>query len=182
MIEYRTATATLGLPLTAVLAAACAATSVKTDYDRRADFARYRTYAIRSGPVVREADAEDLPPTVVHDRVLGALAHELAELGMAPAGQGRRPDVIITYSVTAERDPELVETVGGDPNWRYGGYNVFPRDVDRGTLVIDVIDADAKKLVWRSIARAEDEEVRSSEFIERAVEKAMKQFPPGASS
>jgi hypothetical protein len=181
MIEQRTVTGAIGLLLTAVLAAACAATSVKTDFDRRADFDRYQTYAIRSGPVVREADAEELPPTVVRDRVQGALERELAELGMAPAGQ-RTPDIIITYAVTAERDPELVETVGGDPNWNYGGYNVFPRDVDRGTLVIDVIDTDAKKLVWRSIARAEDEDVRSTDFIERAVEKAMKQFPPDVSS
>jgi hypothetical protein len=170
MSRYTTVTGAIALPLTAMLAGACAATSVTTDFDQQANFAQYQTYAIKSGPVMREADASPLPPTVVRDRVHGALVRELSELGLAPAGRQQRPDIIVTYSVTAEREPELVDTVSTEPNWGYGGNNVFPRDVDRGTLVIDVIDMDARKLVWRSIAKAEEEDPRSSEFIERAVD------------
>lgn len=156
---------------------ACAATSVRTDYDPEANFERYRTYTIRSGPLVSERDVEVMPENVVRNRIHDELAEGLAGKGITPARLDP-PDIIVTYAVTAEREPELVETVSEDPNWSYGGHNVFPRDVDRGTLVIDVIDNRAGKLVWRSIARAEDEDVRSAKFIERAVDKAMEKFPP----
>lgn len=165
----------------AVPALACATTAVRTDYDRQADFGHYETYAIRSGSLVEEDDVAAVPDTIVRDRIHGALEREFEAMGFEPSGQ-RRPDIIVTYAVTAQREPELVQTVGDDPNWNYGGHNVFPRDVDRGTLVIDVIDANDGKLVWRSIAKAEDEDVRSDDFIRRAVDKAMSKFPPGVSS
>jgi len=163
------------------LAGACAATSVRTDYDRQTDFERYDTYAIRSGPLVKENDVADISDRVVRDRIRGALEDGLAGRGITPARQ-QSPDVIVTYSVTAMRDTELVETIGDDPNWSYGGHGVFPRVVDRGTLVIDVIDARDGQLVWRSIATAMDEDVRSAKFVERAVDKAMERFPPDTGS
>ena len=175
----RNAMPTLGLPLAGLLAAACAATSVRTDYDRRTDFERYQTYAIEDGPLVREADVAAISDHRVRGRIQGALVHRLAAKGIAPASH-ERPDIIVTYAVTARRDQQLIETIGDDPNWGYGGSNLFPQDVERGTLVIDVIDARDGRLVWRSIATAEDEDVRSAGFIDRAVDKAMKRFPPDA--
>jgi hypothetical protein len=178
-MNMRNAMPILGFPLAGLVAAACATTSVRTDYDRKTEFERYQTYAIADGPLVREADVAPVSDRNVRNRIHGALAHELAANGLMPASR-ERPDIIVTYAVTARRDQELIETIGDDPNWNYGGNSLFAQDVERGTLVIDVIDADAGKLVWRSIATAQGEDVRSPEFIARAVDKAMQRFPPHA--
>ena len=182
MNAWATAATVVGLPLALTTTLACATTSVRTDYDRGAEFDRYRTYLIRSGPLVRERDVVvEEPDRVVRDHIHDALSGELTARGLTPVSH-EMPDIVVTYAVTARRERELVETIGGSPDWNYGGYNIFPRDVDRGTLVIDVIEVRTDKLVWRSIARAEDEEVRSAGFIDKAVEKAMNGFPPDVTS
>ena len=59
------------------------------------------------------------------------------------------------------------------------GHRVFvPAVLDdpdgrEGLLIIDVINANTKKLVWRSIARAEHKDFRKPENIEKAVDKAL---------
>jgi hypothetical protein len=182
MSRQRPMISAIGLPLAAaLLLGACATTSVRTDYDQRTDFARYQTYAIQSGPLVREDDVSVVPDARVRDRIHGAIERELAAKGVEPA-RHERPDILVTYAVTAMRQPELVETVSEDPSRNYASHGIFPREVDRGTLVIDVIETDAGRLVWRSIAKAENEDVQSAQFIWRAVDKAMEQFPPETAS
>ena len=160
--------------------AGCATTSVTTDYDGRADFGRYRTYAIQPGRVQLE-DIEASPDSLVRDRIHGALKRELGAKGLEPA-RAQQADLIVTYAASSQTRPELVETVGGGPDWMYGGYNIFVQHVDHGTLVIDVIDARSGKLVWRSISTAENKDFRSNKFISKAVDKALKKFPPSEAS
>ena len=52
-----------------------------------------------------------------------------------------------------------------------------------GTLVIDFIDANTNKLVWRAVARAENKDFRKQENIEKAVDKALEKYPaPGTAT
>ena len=176
---HRHSVRALGAFLIAV-AAACGTTSVTTDRDQRADFGRYRTYAIQPGRVQMEG-VEASPDTLVRDRIQDALKLELWSKGFEPARPGQA-DIVVTYAASSETRPELVETIASSPDWMYGGYNIFVQDVDRGTLVIDVIDARSSRLVWRSIARAEDENFRSEKFLGEAVDKALQKLPLAGAS
>lgn len=155
--------------------AGCATTSVKTDYDHRADFTRYRTYAIRPGRLAIERMANP-GDSLVRDRIHDALRQGLARRGLAQEPLGSA-DLIVTYGAGAETKRELVETLGGGIDGNYGADNIWSRDVQQGTLVIDVLESGSDRLVWRSIAKAENKDFRSEDFIERAVDKALKQFP-----
>jgi hypothetical protein len=170
------------LLLVAVLAAGCASTTVRTDYDRGANFARFSTYEIQPGPLAIEDAVSKTPDEVVRNRLHGALVDELAAKGIAPAGD-RQPDMIVTYAVTARKRRELVEIMSEtDPNWNYGGDSIMPRDVKQAIVVIDVIDASTGKLVWRSFAEAENKDVASEKFLQKAVDKALDKFPAGRAS
>jgi hypothetical protein len=148
---------------------------VKTDYDRHANLERYRTYAIQPGPVALSDSTT--PDTIVQDRIGAALRRELHGKGMAPAATAAKPDMIVTYAASSKPHREWIETASTDPHWSCCGYQFFSREVERGALVIDVLDGASRKLVWRAIAKAEDKEFASEPFIDQAVAKALRKFP-----
>jgi hypothetical protein len=181
----------VGLLLTMV--AGCATTQVSTDLDPRVNFTAYETFDVAPGRVINEG-REDPGDTLVRDRIDAALTTELAEKGMQSDEQ--QPDLIVRYTAEMYTQPEVhvdapwsASVYYGspfyDPFWGgywgpyaypYGaGYSTY--DVTRGRMVIEVIDADSQKLVYRAEARAEDKNFRSFDYIRKAVDKAMKSFP-----
>jgi hypothetical protein len=166
--------------------AGCSGTHVTTDYDRKANFARYRTYALQRGHVV-EQDAPHTRDTLVEDRIVAAIQQELATKGLQPAPDQAHADLIATYTAGARTKQELQSTWDGGywgpgfDDWYWGGAgygDVWIEEYREGTLVIDLIDAQTKKLVWRAIAKAENKNFRSAEYIDKAVDKAMDKYPP----
>ncbi len=152
----------------------CATTQISTDHDPRADFADYRTFAVKSGQVLRNGRV-DPRDTLMRDRIDGALANEFLEKGLAADTQN--PDLIVTYTAGAQTflEPD-------NDGWGYDGYGFGDDydglyDVQEGSLLIDVMDAHTKKLVWRSVATAEDENFRSPQIIASTVNEALKKYP-----
>ena len=165
--------------------AGCAGTHVATDYDHKANFGRYQTYALQRGKVVDE-DAPHMPDTLVEDRIVAAIKSELNSKGLRPAPAGQA-DLIATYNASAKTKVQL-ESAWDGGYWGVGldgwawdgpGYdNVWLEQYREGTLVIDLIDSSTKKLVWRAVAKADDENFRTTKFIDKAVDKAMDKYPP----
>lgn len=152
--------------------AGCAATQVKTDHDPSANFADYRTFQVKGGQVINNGRT-DPRDTLVRDRVVAAITQELESKGLKPTDQN--PDMVIWYTAGAQ----TVEDI--DPDWYgYGPYWGAGYGYDwenQGTLVIDLIDARTNKLVWRSMAAAEEDNFRSAEHITKAVDKSLERFP-----
>lgn len=169
----------LSLPCVALALAGCATTSVRTDYDRETDFSRYRTYSLKPGQLADD-NAGATPDTLVRNRIHGALKQELDQRGFEPGAEGQA-DMIVTYGAGVETRRELIENLGGSGNWNYGGNDIWARDVQEGTLVVDVIDADSQRLVWRAVTTGQNKDFRSAKFIRKAVDKALEKFPaPGS--
>jgi hypothetical protein len=173
---------------TTVAAAAlvgCGGTQVSTDYDRRANFNHYKTYSLQAGRVYNE-DAPQMPDTLVGDRIATAIKAELATKGLVPAPPGQA-DLIATYNASQKTAIQL-ESAWDGGYWGVGldgwawdgpGYdNIWLDEYEEGTLVIDLIDAQTKKLVWRAVAKGEDKNFRTAKFIDGAVDKAMDKYPP----
>jgi hypothetical protein len=176
------------LILIACAATGCAGAQVKTDADKDADFSRYRSYTLQRGRVLSDQSAPDVSANpLLEERIQKAIARELARKGLQPTDPSRA-DLIATYTASAQTRKEL-ETVapavpGFEPydEWYWGpGYeDVWIDEYQEGTLVIDLIDADTRKLVWRAIARAKSEQFSDEGFIRGTVDKAIDKYPAPA--
>lgn len=158
----------------AIVAAGCATTTVKTDKDPSVNLSSYRTFDVRSGQVFRNG-VVDKRDTLVRDRVESALANELQQKGLAPSPQD--PDLIATYSAGARSGKMERNHYSG---LSYGGTHTgtWVDEYTEGTLLIDLIDPETNKLVWRSIVEMDDErDLRSAKNITMAVSKALEKYP-----
>jgi hypothetical protein len=172
------------LPVAAL--AGCATTQVKTDWDKQTNFAQYRTFAVQAGKVVAAPGtveaADRQPDTLVLSRIDTALKNDLVSKGLSPVD--KNPDLIVTYTAGARTKEQVVSNWdtfgwGSNPDWGHGPmYNdVWIEQYPQATLVIDVLDASTKKVIFRAVAKADDRNIRNPKFIQAAVDKALAKYP-----
>src|ERR1700756_1828147 len=123
------------------------AQQVKTDYDRSANFAQYKTY---SWEQVKTKDALDV------DRIKAAVNAALAAKGWTQIDSGG--DVcIIAVEITQNQQTlnTFYDGFGGGWGWRRFGGGGFGQATTTtevyqvGALVVDLFDGKTKKLIWR---------------------------------
>jgi Domain of unknown function (DUF4136) len=162
-----------------LLAASCSTVTVERDWDHTVDFSRYRTFAIREGSRARSP--------FVQQRIESAVTSALEAKGLKPSDDS--PDLLVYTHVRVSREREIDYTTFGYggwygwPGWGPGHWGVATatvREIPVGTMIVDLVDARRKHLVWRGKASKtiEDEEDRSQEAVSRAVAKLFKDFPP----
>ena len=151
------------------------AQKITTDWDKANSFTGYKTYAWTQGTMPAGAN-----PLMVQ-RAQSAVEAELSAIGLVKVDAN--PDVMVALHGSTKEDVNL-QTVGygyGAGSWRFGGGSSTTY-VDRiltGMLVIDVVDAKAKKLVWRSTATdtVSDNPQKNEKKIHKAVEKMFEKYP-----
>ena len=148
----------------------CATTHVRTDHDQSANFTPYHTFALKTGQVLNEG-LVDTRDTLTRGRIDNALNENLIEKGLRPVEQNQNPDVIVTYTARTVVVQDIT------PYWDWYANPWWNYQYRHGTLIIDVIDANTKKLVWRSVVQANDKDFRSASYIDKAVDKALKKYP-----
>lgn len=168
-----------------VLLAGAALAGTSTDYDPKADFSAYKTFAWKEGTPASS--------TLTEDRIHAAVERELEAKGMEESQDAPDLYVVTHVSVRVEQRVE-VDRFGYDlyPGYRYRGRYVrtyHPRTTDVrvyevpiGTLVVDLVDAKTDKLVWQGVisdtvnpgAKPEKREKR----INKKVGKLMAKYPP----
>jgi hypothetical protein len=187
---YRHARLSLTRALTLVSSlttAGCATVSIATDFDRSADFTHYRTFSSVGGHLVVHGVADD-GNTLLKNRIQNAIASALSEKGLSQNADN--PDLLVGYWAGARTRSELEGMGPYDPGigpfWGAGGYwwgtaygDWWIRRYEEGTLVIDLVDAHSKGLVWRAYARAEVNPPVTDEKVRDAVYKAFQHYPPG---
>jgi hypothetical protein len=163
----------------AMIAASASPAEVKTDYDRGADFSRYKTYSWRN------VHAEN--PLCV-DRIKVAVNSALAAKGWTEVESGG--DVsIMGMEMTRERRTlrTYYDTFGGGWGWRWGGFGdgfgtatTTEETYTVGTLILDLFDTNTKKLIWRGSASKtiSGDTEKNIQSIGRAVRKMFDRFPP----
>jgi len=157
------------------------AQQVKTDYDRSANFAQYKTY---SWEQAKTKDPLDV------DRIKSAVNAALAAKGWTQVDSGGDVSVV---AMEITRNQQTLNTFyngfGGGWGWRRfggGGFGEATTTTETykvGTLVVDLFDTKTKKLLWRgtssdTLSNNSDKNIKN---LDKGVEKLFKQFPPGSS-
>jgi hypothetical protein len=150
---------------------------VTYDYDKAADFSRLKTYAwVRGTPVTDELN---------HKRIVNAIDAQLAAKGFTKVEAGANPDVLVAYHASFNRDLQVTGFNSGWGGYRFGPGRVGSARVDQivvGTLIVDLVDAANKTIVWRGVATKDLDPNASPEKrdknINKAAEKLFKNYPP----
>jgi hypothetical protein len=164
----------------ALFAATASFAEVKTDYDRAAEFSNYKTYSWG------KVHTED---PLLADRVKAAVASALAAKGWTEVESGG--DVSIMAMEMTEDHRTLntyYDSFGGGWGWRrwgggigngFGESTTTEETYQVGTLVIDLFDTNAKKLVWRGSASdtLSDKSDKNIQRLDKDVEKMFEHFP-----
>jgi len=168
---------TLGL---ALMSAGASAQNVTWDYDKEADFTRYRTYTWVPGT--------NLGDEFNHKRVMAAVDAQLAAKGMRRVEANENPDMLVAYHASFDRDLQINASsfdTGGWGGYRFGSNRTGSARVQEilvGTLIVDLVDAGTRDVVWRGIANKEvdvkaDPEKRDRN-MNQAAEKLFRKYPP----
>ncbi len=160
---------------------------VTSDSDKQVDFKKYKTYMIYEGATVNDAISQ-----LNRDRILAAIKTEMNRKGFQESTSS--PELLVNpiaifkdkTSVTANSNYYGYGGVYRPYYWGVAGtsstttYDV--RNYKDGSLIIDVIDAGSKKLIWQGIGNKEiDGPVKDPDKrIPEAISMIMASFPPGA--
>lgn len=156
-----------------LFAAWSSAQDVKTDYDRNANFAQYKTY---SWEQIKTRD-----PLMV-DRIKSAVNGALAAKGFMEVPSGG--DMSIVAMETTKNQQSLDTFYNGfGGGWRWGGFGDATTTTENykvGTLVVDLFDTNTKNLVWRGSASdtLSNKSEKNIDNLDKGVEKMFKKFPP----
>ena len=155
---------------------ACSTTDVTSDYKKGVDFSKYRTWAWIP---INEMRAPD--PMAQNERadrfIRTGIERELVNRGY-PMRPGS-PDFYVSY-ITGVKD-DLGTTAWG---YGYGGQawaaeGIQAYNYREGTLIVDVIDADKRELIWRGWAEGVINTFEEpDQLVREAVQKIFAEFPP----
>ncbi len=187
----------------AILAAclvACAASlgpklELDWNHDPKVSFAELTSFGWLPGqPPVHTGDPR-VDDALLEKRVREAVTNELEAKGYAWKLAGT-PSFWVAYDVSLSGRLDVTavsRAYGFDPTW--GGFHPGTggrgplgksqdvQEADQGTLILDVIDPAAKKLIWRGaagtrVAPERDSERQKIERINEIVRELLARFPP----
>jgi hypothetical protein len=159
------------------------AQQVKTDYDRSANFAQYKTF---SWEHVKTQDALDI------DRIKSAVNAALTAKGWTQVDSGGDISII---AIQMTHDQQTLNTFydgfGGGWGWRrfggggFGGFGDATTTTETyqvGTVVVDLFDTKTKQLIWRGTTSdtLSNNSNKNIENLNKGVDKMFKKFPPGS--
>ena len=160
-----------------LLTAASFGQQVKTDYDRSANFAQYKTYSWQ--------DVKTKDPLWV-DRIKSDVDAALTAKGWKQVPSGGNISLVAMEVTTNQQTLNTYyDNSGGfGRRFRGGGFGTSTTTVDNykvGTLVLDMVDSQTQKMVWRgsasdALSNKSDKNIKN---LDKGVQKMLKNFPPG---
>jgi hypothetical protein len=169
----------------AFILSSCSSVRVAADYDREANFDKYKTFAFFK-PGIDKAEISDIDKR----RILRAIEAELLAKGMT---KSENPDMLVSIFTKSNQRVDVYNNAWGYGGWGWGGFNRWGwgsgfgwsgnsvSTSTEGMLFIDLIDTEKKELIWQGSGtgyletkNVEKKEARIKEFVA----KTMEQFPP----
>jgi hypothetical protein len=149
-------TAAVGIAIAFVAAGCASGPDIQADYDKAADFGKYRTYGFVSKAGTDTSEFKSLATQIIQ----GAAAREMESRGYT---RSETPDLVINFKGKLEEktDVQSVPSPYYGPGWGYGGWygapfggyggtEVTTHRYKVGTLVMDVVDREKRQVVFQS--------------------------------
>ena len=161
-------------------ATACSTLQVTSDWDHNVDFSKYRTFDMREGTRISDS--------LIEQRIERGIVSLLEAKGLRK--DPNSADLLVYTHVRVSNQTQIdYNTFGyggwyGWGGWRRGGWGpttATVREIPVGTLIVDLVDARKKELVWRGTATdtiSSDPNSRSQEKVDKALAKVFETFPP----
>ena len=152
----------------------CSSVRVNADYDKKANFESYKTYAyLKSG--VDKAEISDLDKK----RILHSIDEVMTSKGFSKSDN---PDILVSIFTQERERVNVYQNYGFGWGWGPWGGVGFSNvsSTPEGTLFIDFIDAKNKELIWQGqgtgylTENVDKKEQRTKEFVS----KILAQYPP----
>ena len=163
----------IGVLIVSLLAArGVLAQKVTLEFDRDADFSKFKTFTIRNGELNSRNPA--LNSDLVKKQIEGDIVRDLTARGLTEAsGQA---DLNVVYRFGSARKSEVETYPAG---WYGLGTRVVRVPYAEGTLVIDLRDPGTRSLVWRAIANEEkSDSTKIAGKLDDMVKKSCEKYPP----
>lgn len=163
------------------------AQSVRVNWQSTAQFSGYKTYAWHLSPHEKSSFYKQFVVSDVND--------ELTKRGFQKVSESQHPNLLVIYHFKTQELMDSTTTEDGfgwgGGGWRYwGGWGGWGMEPDvmtteeprtMGILTLDLVDATAKKVVWRG--QATEDSVSNSQKgdekqVKKSVEKMLAKFPP----
>ena len=146
------------------------------DYDKTANFAAFKTFALKDGTKVGDP--------LIDNRIVAAINAELTAKGLTASAE--KPDLTVIYHIAFDKQQDITAYSTGGGGYRWGGgwgtTDVRVNEILVGTMVIDIADANKNEAVWRGMGVKEiDVQAKADKRdknINSAVKKILKDFPP----
>jgi hypothetical protein len=165
-----------------IVLAGCATLNVSSHVERGIDFTQYRTFAWGPPDALPTGDPRLDNNPFFRDHMQGAVERELAARGYRRS-DGGDADLLVHYHAAVNR---RIEAVGVDAKYGYSYGEPQPQiiEYDQGTLVVDIVDARTKRVIWRGWAQESvqgiiEDQDRMDRHIDRAVRRMLALLPSG---
>ncbi|UZE97076.1 DUF4136 domain-containing protein [Alkalimarinus alittae] len=174
--------------LTAIALSACSSLKTNSDYDPEINFDNLKTYAW----IVKQTDKPSYQLNSLLDgRVRASVDKQLQLKGLSKTDTNDA-DILINYLTQIDKKVNIDtfnSSFGYSPyygaGWRRGGSiqtHTTVNEYEVGTLVLDIVDRQSNRLIWRgSVAdtiREKNTPEERMNSINAAVIEMLKQYPP----
>lgn len=165
---------------------------VAVDSSSQTDFSKYKTFTWMDSDV--KAGQNPLYYNqLATESVENTMANVLQQKGLSE--NSSNPDLLIGYHFFVENKTQTVATPspvygpylgwgrwgyrGWGPGWwGWGGTQYTQQQYQAGTLVVDMVDARTRKLVWRgSVQNAVGDPARIAAQLQKEAERIVEKFP-----
>ena len=170
----------LAMVAAALVLTGCATRIVSSHVELGTDFAQYRTFDWAPADSLPTGDARLDNNGVFRDQFQGAIEKELA--GRRLVLVSKDPDLLIHTHTNVTHRLDVSTSSHEYPRCQGSGCSPTVVQYELSTLMIDIVDARTKKLVWRAWSRDDmsseiDDQQRLRRAVTDAVVEMMKLFP-----
>ena len=178
----------VSLAVAVLLMASCASKpDIKSDYDRSVDFSQYKTYGFFNPMGIENPNYSSIYGSIFRE----AISREMESRGYV---QSNNPDLLINVSgrlqektrVTTTSDPYMS---GGYYGYRRGAYGAWGgygygtqthvSQYTEGTVNVDMVDRNQKRMAWEGVAVGRVNEKRTNEEMRTNINNGIKEMFAG---
>lgn len=154
--------------------------SVEVDFNPKAEFKRYRTWAWMPGR--EEGQRGVLADATMRERVEAAVGKRLRTAGLLPAKPDEKPDLLVSYRGDRGSGKTIRTSQGGLSSMDNPLYSTVEFTEQTATLMVDLVDASTNALAWRLYV---DQTIQGPndppDKLQKALDKGFAKYPPSAS-